>query len=360
MNNTQQQNRPLHFIGIVMALFLVGFIILVLIKGAALLTPIVMAIVLWYLIVSLANFLQRIKFGRKSRKIPDWLALVAAIGLILLGCWIVILIISQNVTQLSQELPVYQEKIQTLVDQLMANYNLPEDETIQNLTSIDFTGFLKNIVSAMSSLVSLGGTVIIYVIFLLFEYRTFDKKIDKLFPDKEKSGRIKKTFNKINQDTQKYIFVQTMISFATGILAYFILLSFGVKFAAFWGLLTFILNFIPFIGSILATIFPVIFALVDLESGSLVVVIFLLLFTVQFVLGNIVSPKMMGKTLNLSPLVILLSLSLWGSTWGIVGAFLSVPIMVILNIVLAQFQATRFLAVLLSQEGSISEDVVQE
>ena len=131
------------------------------------------------------------------------------------------------------------------------------------------------------------------------------------------------------------------------------LLAFDIPFAAFWGLLAFVLNYIPVLGSMVATLLPFSLAMIELNSFSLIFGLGFLMITIQVTLGNIMLPRLMGKSLNLSPLVILLSLAFWGTIWGIPGMFLSVPIMVILNITLAQFESTRWLAVIFSGTGKV-------
>jgi predicted PurR-regulated permease PerM len=117
--------------------------------------------------------------------------------------------------------------------------------------------------------------------------------------------------------------------------------------------LIFLLNFIPSIGSIIATIFPTILALVDGNSLWPFIIVGGGITALQFAIGNIIEPRLMGNTLNLSPLIILLSLALWGSIWGVAGAVLCVPITVICTIVCSYFPTTRPIAVLLSKNGQL-------
>jgi AI-2 transport protein TqsA len=127
----------------------------------------------------------------------------------------------------------------------------------------------------------------------------------------------------------------------------------GLHFAEFWALLVFILNYIPTIGSIFATIFPSLLALVQFESLVPFVVLLVGITLIQQLLGSFIEPNLMGMTLNLSPLVVVVSLIVWGLIWGVVGMFLCVPITVIIVIILANFPATRWVAVLLSKAGRL-------
>ena len=127
----------------------------------------------------------------------------------------------------------------------------------------------------------------------------------------------------------------------------------GVDFAEFWAVLFFLFNYIPTIGAILGVAFPAILMIVQFTSVPLIVSVIAVLIAIPTVINNFIEPRMMGRSLNLSSLVIIMSLILWGSIWGIIGMFLCVPIMVILNIVLAKFESTRPLAVMLSANGRI-------
>jgi AI-2 transport protein TqsA len=127
----------------------------------------------------------------------------------------------------------------------------------------------------------------------------------------------------------------------------------GLDFAEFWALLVFILHFIPTIGVIVATLLPTLLAAVEFNSLGPVLVIGIGITAIAQFMGNIVEPNVMGETLNLSPLTVIVSLIVWGSVWGIVGAFLCVPLTVILVIVLSNFESTRWVCILLSKTGEI-------
>ena len=161
--------------------------------------------------------------------------------------------------------------------------------------------------------------------------------------------------SKINEDVKKYISIKMLTSSTTGILSYILLKIVGVDFAEFWALLIFLLNFIPTIGSIVATIFPSLITLVQFDTYNPFFAVFVGVTIIQLCVGSILEPRLMGNSLNLSPLIILLNLSLWGLIWGIPGMFLCVPVLVISMIVFSHIPATRPIAILLSRDGRISE-----
>jgi predicted PurR-regulated permease PerM len=191
---------------------------------------------------------------------------------------------------------------------------------------------------------------------LLLEEATFSKKIRVLYPDNEKYEKVNVLISKVDHSVQQYVALKTLVSLVTGILSYFTLLFIGVDAPAFWAFLIFILNYIPNIGSLIATLFPAIFALFqfgELTQGFLVLFI---VGSIQMVIGNFAEPRIMGKSLNISPLVVLLTLAVWGVMWGITGMLLSVPITVILIIIMAEFPSTRPVAILLSRDGQLNKD----
>jgi len=122
-----------------------------------------------------------------------------------------------------------------------------------------------------------------------------------------------------------------------------------------WAFVIFLLNYIPYVGSLVATLLPSAFAVFQFQSFSIFIWIFLSIQAVQIVVGNILEPKVMGKTLNLSPLGVLLALTFWGMIWGVMGMILSVPITSILVIIASRFPGTRFVAVLFSETGELPE-----
>ena len=150
------------------------------------------------------------------------------------------------------------------------------------------------------------------------------------------------------------------MSLLTGFLSYIVLLLFGVDFAFLWAFLIFLFNYIPYIGSFVATLLPSIFAVFQFGSFLPFIWIFAGVEAIQVLVGNYIEPRVMGKTLNLSPLVVILALSFWGAIWGILGMLLSVPITSIMVIIMAQFPNTRNIAILLSENADIRNMVVED
>jgi len=143
--------------------------------------------------------------------------------------------------------------------------------------------------------------------------------------------------------------IKTLISLATGILIAFWLFILGVDYPILWGFLAFLLNYIPNIGSIVAAIPAVVLAIIQLGFGSAVLVAAGYI-VVNFVIGNVIEPRLMGRKLRLSTLVVFLSLIFWGGLLGLVGAILSVPLTMALKFAFESSESTRWIAVLLGSE----------
>lgn len=141
-----------------------------------------------------------------------------------------------------------------------------------------------------------------------------------------------------------YMIWKTLISLFTGALVAGVCYLFDIKFAIFWGFLAFILNYIPSIGSIAATIPPILMGIIELESLNAILLLTALLTAIQVIVGNLVEPLIMGNRLKLNTLTVLFGLVFWGYLWGVIGMMLSVPLMVVLKIVLEQTESLGFIA----------------
>ena len=175
-----------------------------------------------------------------------------------------------------------------------------------------------------------------------------------LFPEAEHREEVRSVLHRMQEQIQTYVAIKTFTSVLTGVLSYIILLIVGVDFAAFWGFIIFLLNYIPTVGSLLATLFPALLALIQFPTPVPFFIVLGGIGFLQFLIGNVLEPRLTGASLNISPLVVILSLALWGSIWGIVGMFLCVPLTVIAMIILSYFERTRPIAILLSGNGRIA------
>lgn len=324
--------------------------------GQALLLPLVIAGAIAYVISILAHGITALKF--KGWSVPKPLAMFVAIGVILAGIGFIINLITVNVTAVANVAPEYQENLEALIDKGYRAAGIEEVPNLKEIISqIDLRQSLQDFGRTVRSLVSSTGIIIVYLIFLLLEQRTFANKIKAIIQDRKKQKDAFELIDKMRADIRTYVAIKVVTSATTGILSFFVLNQVGVDFASFWAVLIFLLNFIPTIGSIIATAFPSMLTLVQFDTIGPFIVTVSILSTIQFVIGSLIEPKLMGNRLNLSPIVILLSLGLWGSVWGIPGMFLCVPITVIIMIICSYFPNTRPIAVLLSGDGQVARQL---
>ena len=329
--------------------------IALLVLGKSFLVPFAIAAVVWVLIAAIRSALVRMTPGNWT--MPGWLATMLALLAIVASVYVVIGIVTSQSDALTAAIPVYQQNFATLAATLSSKLNIAELPTADKLLSqIDLGAILTSLGDSVTAVMSDTILIAIYVGFLLADEHVLPSKARHLSSDPEKAERIAALAGDVSRSIQRYIGTKTVVSLVTAAISYVVLIIVGVDFAAIWALLVFFLNFIPTIGSIIAVVFPALLALVQFDTLTPFLVVALGLGGTQFLIGNVVEPAYMGKTLNLSSLMILLSLSFWGMIWGIPGMFLSVPMMVMTAIVCAQFKGLRWIAVLLSVDGSLVSD----
>jgi predicted PurR-regulated permease PerM len=266
----------------------------------------------------------------------------------------VVLLVVENVKEMIANGEEYQQKYYALINLLYTEYNINlKEEGIKLLNQYNLTASLKGLINAFST--SLGNVflVLIYVLFLVAEESTFTAKIKAISSSREKYVSILRTLKSINSTIGKYIALKTSVSLITGLLTLIVLSILKVDYPLFWAMLVFFFNYIPNIGSIIATIFPSVMALIQFDSLTMFLVVLASISVIQIIIGNFVEPKIMGDSLNISPLVVILALVFWGFLWGITGMIICVPLTVILIIVLSKFPMTRNIAVILSEKGKV-------
>lgn len=341
-----------------LAMVVTALIFTLLIVAQDLLLPLVIAIAFWYLINLLASGFARIRIGPVS--LPRPLCFLASIMTFMVTISVMFQFISGSLNDLSSVTTTYEANLRSLWDRLPFAEYLPIDGFLDNLVArLDLSAIVTTVAVSFTSIARDSLLILIYVGFLLLEQGNFNRKLAALMGNAQKERRVLGILTQIKADIQKYISIKFLTSATTGILSYLVLRALGINFAEIWGLLIFLLNFIPTIGSIVATIFPSLMALAQSNEGfGLFFATLVGITSLQILIGNIIEPRITGQSLNLSPVVILFNLALWGAIWGVPGMFLCVPLLIITTIVLAHFPKTRPIAILLSSDGrvNIAED----
>ncbi|MGI9342633.1 MAG: AI-2E family transporter [Gammaproteobacteria bacterium] len=334
---------------------IVAALLATLIIGKALLIPLAIAILLWVLLDAIRGAM--IRWAPGNRSMPRGLATLLAILLTLAGNYVVVWIILAQAEAFTAALPAYQANLETLMGRGAALLGLDDLPTTASvLNQIDYQPLLAVVSDSIGSLISSIALILIFLGFLLAEESILPEKLTRLQSDPEKSARLQRVILDISTTVQRYVGMKTGVSLLTGIVSYAVLAWVGVDFAALWGLLIFLLNFIPNIGSVLGVVFPALLALVQFDTLTPFLIIVGGLGAVQFIIGNILEPAFMGRTLNMSSLMILMSLTFWGLIWGLPGMFLSVPMMVVTGIVCANIKGLSWFSVVLSGDGRLVTD----
>ena len=333
---------------IAISLTIIGLVMFfyILYIGAGILIPFIIAVLLSFAILSLSWFFQK-------RWIPKVVSFFLSLLTYIFIFWIISWIINSNVQQIVALAPEYQTKMETIINGLETTFKVDKWVIYERVfNGIDIPSILSNAFSGITSIFKNTWIIFFFVIFILLESRFFFDKLDiALWREKT---RVMWIIRQIGTDIKFYFVIKTGVSLVVWTVSYIILLAFGVDFALFWAFLIFLLNYIPNIWSIIAVLFPVSFSLVFGEGSYYITLALLSCLTfVQVLMWNYVEPQFMWNKLNLSPLVILISLLFWWTIWGIPGMLLSVPLMVIINIILAHIKMTRPLAVILTEKGDI-------
>lgn len=328
--------------------------------GRSIIIPLLVATFLWYLINATASYCRLIlpynsDSIRKSHpflaRTFDWTSNIIAI---LIMCGVMYLFATQiqpMFKELIMVLPALQHKLIIFGNYLSDSLGLRFDASmLPNIANI-----ATNIGASAANILTSTGMILVYILFMFIEQSTFNKKFAALFPNKTQSKKMRYIIDSIDENMKKYLFMKTLLSGITGILSYFWLEMLGVHFAGVWAFIVFITSYIPTIGAIVACALPILYTLITAPSLQQPILTALGLIGLQILFGNILEPKFTGKTLNLSTLAILINLVFWGMIWGIAGMFFSVPLLVATFIITAQFDSTRWIAILLSADGKIPD-----
>jgi AI-2 transport protein TqsA len=274
-------------------------------------------------------------------KFPNWLAVVSTLILLSVVLALVGGMVSSSLREFSSNSAAYQEQIGSMLERVRGSLPLEQlglagpDSSFDPFSVIPAAsvgGLLVGTTNAILDLFSQGFIVMIFTFFLL----AGGSRARPARPGVR---------DEIETRVKGYIVNQTMLSAATGILVYLVLVLLGVDLALVFGLFTFLLNFIPSVGSIIAVLLPLPVVLVSPELSSTQAILAISLpAVIQVVIGNVIAPKVMGDALDLHPITILLALMFWGALWGIVGMLLATPITAILKILLERFDLTEPLA----------------
>ncbi|SDE65259.1 Predicted PurR-regulated permease PerM [Paracoccus isoporae] len=296
------------------------------------------------------------------RRVPNWLATTLALLLIGTGLlWASATVVSQ-VNEVVTTAVSYAEQMQAALPALLEWLGPEAQSTVDTaIRNANVTGWMRSAASGASDLLAAAVLIFLFVGFMFAERVWFPLKIESLLDDDAAAAaRVRQIIASIMRRVNRYLVVKTLVSGVTAGFVWVIFTTAGLPLAVAIALLTFALNFIPSIGSVIATIIAVVMAYVLSADLTTSVAVGAACTAVQFAIGNVLDPMLLGQTLRLSSFGIILSLAFWGAIWGLPGMFLAVPIMVAVMIVCAHIPWLRPIAILLSREGHPDDGLTDE
>jgi AI-2 transport protein TqsA len=317
---------------------------------APLLRPLLLAVLLCYVILPAHLRLKQRMPGGAA------VALMAAASVVTL--FLLALMLYASAAALGDDLPQWIERGQDVfhgLDRALRQYApwLTEGGSGADRAQTQMADQLR---AAASALISAAADVLtesivvgFYLLFLLLEARRFPERVRTAFPS-DRAEQILAVARNINEAMASYLRVKVKASLVLAVPVTVVLWALGVKFPGMWGVLTFIANFVPYLGSVFACSLPILLALLQMEFGWRPVAVAVLLVALHMLSAYLVEPRMTGRAVGLSPLVILLALAFWGLCWGLIGMVLAVPLTVMLKIVLENVAFTRPVARLMGEE----------
>ena len=330
--------------GVITATILTGFALWALRR---ILEPFVLALFLLIIIDGVARLLRA-----RLPKPLTWAALPVAIAVIVAVLVVTIWVTADNAADFAAQSKVYAARINDLLGVAAQHLGLTVTPTLTSLMhTINPAQYLGVVADSFSHFAEATIFVLIYLGFLLASRRGFSGKAQAMFQTQGAREEAARIFLRIRDGLQSYIWVQTVVGVIITAASGALMALMGLSHIPFWCLIIFLTNYIPAIGAAVGVLFPAVFGLVDVNDVWRGVALLVGLEAIHFMVSHVVQPRMQGQSLNLDPIVVLLSLAFWGFLWGVTGAFLSTPLAVMTMAILAEFSGTRPLAVLMSSDG---------
>ncbi|ENZ81017.1 MULTISPECIES: AI-2E family transporter [Caulobacter] len=312
------------------------------------LTPLALALFLAVMIDSFARVLTTRVPGFPTRAAMPT-AMVLSVLLFGVAFWVVI----ANGRGFFDQLKDYTPRLNEIIARVAHIAGIKVAPTIGGLVNeLNPQRFIGQAAASFGNFASSAVLVLIYLGFIIASRKGFGRKIVALFPQHAERERNLKMFQRIRDGVEQYLWIQTVTGLMIAASAFVVMMLLRLDNAFFWAFLIFLAAYIPILGGAIGCFLPPLFALVQFpQSFWPAIILFAALQTIFFVVGNVIYPRMQGESLNMDPTVVLLSLALWGALWGVPGMFLSTPLTVAAMVILAQFDGSRWIAILLSEDG---------
>ena len=316
-------------------------IILAGVKNASeVIVPFLLSLFLAIILLPTYNF-----FNKKG--LPESISLIFVISIFILLILLVAQLIGTSIHDFNSNIDLYSKQLGVYYHSFVAlaakiGIELSVDELSSMINSKQIMSFASQIMQSMGSMFTNGFVVLFTIIFMLLESSNFKSKIAFASNDSGAVAHIEK----ISSQIKEYMVLKAIISIFTGLIVWIALVIVGTDYAFLWAVIAFLFNFIPNIGSIIAAVPAVLLTLVQLGTLNAMVVASIYV-AINVIVGSVIEPRVMGKGLGLSTLVVFLSLIFWGWLLGIVGMLLSIPLTIMIKIILYDNENTRWISVLL-------------
>jgi predicted PurR-regulated permease PerM len=315
---------------------------------APVLRPLLLAVFLAYIIIPVQTGLAR----RTTRVIGFVL-----LGLVVAGAGAVVAALAaRSAADLAIELPRHTERLKEIIDHVRAAVGQwPWLAELTGHTSgaaeaggVRLRDLATTVAGTAADVLGQAAVAGVYLFFLLLDAATFPQRIRAGFEPGRAEGLLA-VVAQINAAIARYLRAKVLASLVLAVPVAVVVWAFGLKSALLWGVLAFLFNFIPYIGGAITCTGPIVLAFLALEPGWRPITLSGLLLALYLLSGNVIEPKLTGKAVDLSPLVVLFALAFWGSCWGLEGMLLAVPLTVVLKIILEHLPATRPIAKLMGE-----------
>ncbi|MEP2531138.1 AI-2E family transporter [Shimia sp.] len=324
------------------------------------LIPIILGALLAFLMAGISRELERIPFY--SRVIPGWLRMTMTTIVLFVVLMVGVGFFARNLEPVVRAVPQYAESLSGTLANLTARFDYEVELTWQSLDrvvfdNIDLQSVIRYTLNSVSYSAGYMALVFLYAILFLIERESISGKIAAIVPDQDARKTVWHTIDLITEQIGTYFTTKTLINAVLGGICWVIFTVFGVEFAAFFAVLTAVFNYIPYVGSWIAMALPMLFAIGKYGLGIEAMGLFGALSIAQFGIGYFWEPRLMGRSMNLSPVIVMVSLAAWAAIWGPIGAILSVILTSGIMTIMSFFRITRPLAIMLTNNGEIPSEM---
>ncbi|THD83059.1 AI-2E family transporter [Aliigemmobacter aestuarii] len=331
-----------------------ALVVWILYNGRDVLMPLAFAIVVAFVLWTAVDWMGRLPLIGAT---PIWLRHFVVLGIAVFALMAMFLQLRTNIEVLARAVPAYQLNIIDMVERLDLRFGLDElwSGGLSRVLSeqVDLQGFIRGTLFTLTNIGGLVALIFLYTAFLLVEYTGIVAKMRIAFDDEEGVERLLSLGHQVNERIGGYLAIKTLINILLGSASYVALLWLGVDLAGFWAIVIGLLNYVPYLGSAAGVALPSLMALAQTGNLGQTALVVVVLSALQFIIGAVIEPRVIGQRMNLSPLVVLLSLACWFAVWGLPGAALAIPLTVIIVSLLGAFSFTRPFAVMLSNNGRV-------